>query len=230
MNHSLLVLWDIDGTLLVSDRNGTEPYDRAIHALHPDAQVELIPTHGMTDCQATALYLKAANLELTEIPLVLEQLDIQSAEYLTDKARIAPLAGVDEALARVASRGFTNGLLTGNTPARAINKLTGSGMDTGLICWEQSFFGATAALRSDVTQRARIRFPDRPIVIIGDTPLDGQAAVGAGIEFIGVTTGAYGAEALREAGAPSVVDDLVTGLDEIDEVLQRFASRGTEFE
>ena len=53
------------------------------------------------------------------------------------------------------------------------------------------------------------------MVIIGDTPRDGQAAGAAHIEFVGVTTGAFGAEALTEAGAVKVIPDLVSGIDDL---------------
>ncbi|MGO3042099.1 HAD family hydrolase, partial [Ancrocorticia populi] len=76
-----------------------------------------------------------------------------------------------------------------------------------------------AKSREAVTHRARDRFPERRIVVIGDTPLDGQAANEAGLDFLGVTTGLYGAEDLTGAGAFLVIEDLVSGLDELGEAL-----------
>ncbi len=43
---------------------------------------------------------------------------------------------------------------------------------------------------------------------VGDSTFDMEAAVAAGMHAIGVTTGAVGADALREAGAAEVVDTL----------------------
>ncbi|MFT3889709.1 MAG: HAD hydrolase-like protein [Arachnia sp.] len=217
---SLLALWDIDGTLLSPAGGGNADYEAAIAVVFPGAALGDVHTHGKTDRQVVEEYLSTSGLDVAAAPLVLEQLDVISHKYLTAEGRIPALAGVDETLARLAGKGIVNGLLTGNTPARAINKLRGSGMDTTHITWGQSFFGANAPLRPVMTQRAKERFPDRTIVIIGDTPLDGVAAAAAGLLFLGVTTGVYDGAALREAGAITVVDDLITGADALDEALE----------
>ena len=135
-----------------------------------------------------------------------------------------PLAGVTETLRRMAELGHVNGLLTGNTPARALAKLRASGIDLSRIRWEESFFGANAAARADMTRAARDRFPGRRIVIVGDTPRDGEAAAEAGLAFLGVETGVYDAAALREAGAFATVADLVAGADDLDRALALVAS------
>ena len=57
------------------------------------------------------------------------------------------------------------------------------------------------------------------IVIIGDTPLDGEAAAAVGFQFIGVATGIFDAETLRHAGARIVINDLVSGIDTLEAAL-----------
>ncbi len=47
------------------------------------------------------------------------------------------------------------------------------------------------------------------VLLVGDTPDDVRAARAAGVEPVGVTTGAYAAEALREAGASRIVGGLI---------------------
>ena len=217
--ESLLALWDIDGTLLHPAGGGNEDYEIAVARVFPDAHLDHVNTHGKTDRQNVEEYLRGAGLDIANAPLVLEQLDIISQKYLTDAGRIPALDGVDHALARLAQAGIRNGLLTGNTPARAINKLSGSGMDTSNVAWAESFFGANAPLRSAVTAGARARFPERTIVIIGDTPLDGEAAAAVGFQFIGVATGIFDAETLRHAGARVVINDLVSGIDTLEAAL-----------
>ena len=214
---NVLVLWDIDGTLLAAGQDNA-PYPRAIAGVVSGAEVEGFATDGMTDAQGTALHLERAGLDRDLLPAVVERMDIHSHEYLTTKP-LSALPGVNEALEFVASLGATNALLTGNTPARAINKLRGAGIDTELIAWEDSFFGGNAESRSVMTHRARDRFPEWRIVVIGDTPLDGQAAGEAGLDFLGVTTGLYGAEGLEDAGAFLVIEDLVSGLQALGEAL-----------
>jgi phosphoglycolate phosphatase-like HAD superfamily hydrolase len=50
---------------------------------------------------------------------------------------------------------------------------------------------------------------------VGDTPLDVSSAHTAGCRSIGVTTGDYGCDALRDA------DVVIAGLDELDAALAR---------
>ncbi|MGC4152512.1 MAG: HAD hydrolase-like protein [Propionicimonas sp.] len=221
VRESLLALWDIDGTLLSPSGGGNADYEEAIIAVFPRAVLGDVHTHGKTDRQVVEEYLVSAGIDVTNAPLVLEQLDVISHKYLTDAGRIPALSGVDHTLARLDRYGIVNGLLTGNTPARAINKLQGSGMATAYLTWGESFFGANAPLRPVMTQRARERYPSRPIVVIGDTPLDGAAAAAAGLHFVGVATGVYDAGELQAAGAIVVVDDLVTGAEVLDATLLR---------
>ena len=49
--------------------------------------------------------------------------------------------------------------------------------------------------------------PNSDIYVVGDTPLDIEAAHAVGCTAVGVATGKYDAEALREAGADHVLDD-----------------------
>ena len=221
--ENLLVLWDIDGTLLASAAFNSTYYLDAIRAIHPEFEPFAGDTDGMTDRQIIETHLGAVGLPREEAPIILESLDAISHTYQEDSHRLTMLPGVNDALALVAQAGFTNGLLTGNTPVRARHKLGGAGVALDLISWDQSFFGGEASRREDLTQMARARYPERPMVIIGDTPRDGQAAGAAHIEFVGVTTGAFGAEPLTEAGAVKVIPDLVSGIDDLVTWLETLA-------
>jgi phosphoglycolate phosphatase-like HAD superfamily hydrolase len=46
------------------------------------------------------------------------------------------------------------------------------------------------------------------VIVLGDTPLDVEAAHGAGARAFGVATGRLSAEELRASGAEFAVDDL----------------------
>ncbi|HLA63598.1 MAG TPA: HAD family hydrolase [Rhodothermales bacterium] len=63
----------------------------------------------------------------------------------------------------------------------------------------------------------RLGLPPEACLLVGDTRFDGETAARAGVAFIGVTTGAWTAEELKEAGAVAVYADaaaLVMALDE----------------
>ena len=48
----------------------------------------------------------------------------------------------------------------------------------------------------------------RQVLVVGDTPHDVEAAHGAGAVAVGVATGRFDAEALRDAGADHVLGSL----------------------
>jgi phosphoglycolate phosphatase-like HAD superfamily hydrolase len=56
------------------------------------------------------------------------------------------------------------------------------------------------------------------VVVVGDTPYDVGVAVAGGVRGVGVATGSYSGEALREAGADVVLEDM----SNLDETLRAF--------
>jgi phosphoglycolate phosphatase-like HAD superfamily hydrolase len=119
----------------------------------------------------------------------------------------------------VAAAGWTNGLLTGNSPHRARVKLAGAGIDVAAFDWDRSWFGGRYLRRSDLTAAARADLGDTIAVVVGDTPADGAAADAVGFPFLAVATGAYSEEDLRRTSARVVVPDLVEGLPALLETL-----------
>ena len=89
-----------------------------------------------------------------------------------------------------------------------------------------SYFGHESPTRHDLTAGARAALDGRHAVIVGDTPADGAAADSAGIPFLAVATGIYSTGELVETSALVIVNDLVTGLDELIETIAQ--SMGTE--
>jgi HAD superfamily hydrolase (TIGR01549 family) len=60
---------------------------------------------------------------------------------------------------------------------------------------------------------------ERESVLVGDSPWDFQAAAKAGIHSVGVLTGGFSEEELREAGAERVYRDLRSLLDDLDDLV-----------
>lgn len=213
---STYILWDVDGTLL---RNGTEAanlYHEAIELAAGRALPVAFPQmHGKTDGQIIAETLAAHGLD--------PDLHATARHHLNELSRLRHerglhreiCPGVPEALAVFAARGWTNGLLTGNGENRARFKIDGAGLPVDDFDWRHSYFGDVSPLRSDLTRAAAADHPGSTLVIIGDTPADDAAARAAGLPFVGVATGVYTAQDLRETGGIAIVDDLVTGLDAV---------------
>ena len=218
-----VLLWDIDGTLLYNDVRGLGPYLDAIARVVPGVPVPAIVTHGKTDWQVICELLEAAGLDLSIAEAVSDALDDVSRVYLDPDGKLKLLPHVPEALAAFHEAGLRNCLLTGNSIGRSRMKLEGAGLDPALIDWNDGFFGSRARVRSDLTHAARARFSAVPMLLIGDTPLDGHAAQKAGIPFAAVCTGVYDAAAFENEDCLLVLEDLGHGTDRILEALRQMA-------
>ena len=123
------------------------------------------------------------------------------------------LPGVPERLRQLSRDGHLLGIITGNGDGAAHVKLQRADLNRWFT------FGAYAAAggeRADIVREAVQRgesmlgedVPNTEIFVIGDTPLDIEAAHAAGCTAIAVATGHYDVDALREAGADHVLSTL----------------------
>lgn len=221
-----IVLWDIDGTLLVTDDSGLRHYHRALSLVVPDAQLPNLSTHGKTDWQIVIELLAAAGQPTAIACDVSDQLDQLARAYL-DEERLQLLPKVSEALALVSSRGARNGLLTGNSELRSRCKLVGAGLDWQLIDTEAGFFGARAPRRAELALAARERFPSQALLIVGDTPFDGLAAATAEIPFVAVCTGNYRPADFEAVPSVAIADRL--DIEAIELILGELVSGATRW-
>ena len=86
-------------------------------------------------------------------------------------------------------------------------------------------YGSDSSVRSDLTTAAIARaealsghaIDPAEVIVVGDTPRDIEAAHGAGTIAVGVATGEYSVDHLREAGAEHVLrsfaDDAFPSVD-----------------
>jgi len=215
------ILWDVDGTLVRNGKDAGNLYHEAVELAVGRSIANRLPnTHGKTDGQILRETLAAHGLP--------EDLHSSASTHLDELSRLRHESGnhrelcpgVHEALAATAARGWVNCLLTGNSALRSRYKVTGAGVDADVFDWSHSYFGEVSPIRSDLTLRARAELPDGRLVIVGDTLNDDVAAVAAGIPFIGVATGVFGADELRTTGALVVIDDLAVGLDALLEAVE----------
>jgi phosphoglycolate phosphatase len=220
-----IVLWDIDGTLLLNSATAGAFYHDAIREVagvgpHPSEPHAV--EHGKTDGQILAERLERWGGDPALFDAVSRRMDELSNAYLTDAARRRAAPGVEAAVRSLAAAGWTNGLLTGNSPHRARVKLAGAGIDVDAFDWDRSWFGGRYLRRSDLTAAARADLGDTTAVILGDTPADGEAADAVGFPFLAVATGAYSEADLRSTSARVVIPDLVEGLPALLETLRGF--------
>jgi phosphoglycolate phosphatase-like HAD superfamily hydrolase len=216
-----LILFDIDGTLVLTGRAGMRAMNRACEDLvRSDNPMAGVTFAGRTDWSILDDILRNHGHTLDEV-----RLDMLRARYVTHLAEEIALPGdgvkdvmpgIRALLGALASRPDVHlGLLTGNFVEGARIKLEYFDL-WKYFAW--GAFGGDAANRNDLVpiavSRARAHGVDvdaiRPadILVVGDTPNDIECALVAGATPVAVATGSYTPEQLRAAGAPIVFPDL----------------------
>jgi len=207
----LLVLWDIDGTLVDSAGHGRHAFEEAFRAV-VGRDPEWVEYAGRTDHQ---IALSMLNGSADHLPAVLEQLAAKLAarrEAIAADGRVYP--GVRETLAALhAADGVVNSLLTGNIEANAAVKVGAFGLDRWLDFEAGAYGSDPHERRSDLVAIARNRAAERygeptGAVLVGDTPLDVLAAREAGARAVAVATGFAELEALKESEPDALLQDL----------------------
>jgi phosphoglycolate phosphatase len=217
LEKPLAVLFDIDGTLISSGGAGAESWRRAFDELYGiPADIGQYTDTGMTDPEVGRLtFLGALGREPTHEEMA--RLMTNRHEHLPDAVaesegyRVLP--GVEKTLERLRDAGFLLGLTTGGTETAAQMKLERGGLNRFFTF---GGYGSDSPDRAELTRRAVERAGEilkRPldpqqVLVVGDTPLDIEAAHAAGARAVGVATGRYTADQLREAGADDVLETL----------------------
>jgi phosphoglycolate phosphatase-like HAD superfamily hydrolase len=212
-----VLLFDIDGTLLLTGGAGRRSFRRAFAEVtgREDA-CEGFSFGGMTDRAIARAGLLAVGRAVDEqtIEQLFESYLRALAEELVSTPSYTIMPGVQPLLARLAGHGhLAVGLGTGNLRRGAEAKLRHGAL------WDAfSFggFGCDHEERSELLRRGAERGATalgQPleacrIVVIGDTVRDVSAAQAIGATCIGVETGGVSSAVLREAGAPHAYRDL----------------------
>ena len=216
----LLVLWDIDGTLLDSGGVGHDLYDVVFLQLFGRSLQAFAPMAGRTDRAIILDTLSQAGVAeprrhvdpfiaglTAQAPLVREAVAVRGHA----------LPGAAAILSGLHGRVYQS-VLTGNIRPVAEVKLAALGLRDALdLCI--GAYGDDHEVRAELVGVARRRaaavhgrppshFVGTSTVVIGDTPLDIEAALAAGARAVGVATGTYSASDLAVAGAHAVLPDL----------------------
>ncbi len=212
----LLVLWDIDHTLIENAGVSKEIYAAAFTYLAGEPPASAAVTEGRTDRLIMGEMFRRHRLPEPRWPVVNEALARAGGERLGElRLRGRALPGVADALkATAAQGGWVSSVLTGNIAENAEVKLAAFGLDT-LLDLRVGAYGADALQRPDLVDVARRRArcerglsDGSPVVLVGDTPRDVEAALMTGAHVIAVATGVHSAAELSAAGASTVLPDL----------------------
>jgi phosphoglycolate phosphatase-like HAD superfamily hydrolase len=218
-----LVLFDIDGTILLTDGAGRRAIGRALlDLMGTTGPVGDHRFDGKTDPQIVRELLVLAGHGDAEIPervravcdRYLELLEVE----LTRPSQTRVMAGVRELLTALAvpeaSGAVLVGLLTGNLERGAALKLQSAGIDPSRFA--VGAYGSDAPDRPELPAIARRRaesltgraIAGEHVIVIGDTPDDVACARPIGARTVAVATGRYDVSALAAAGATHVFADL----------------------
>jgi phosphoglycolate phosphatase len=214
----VIVLFDIDGTLILTGGAGGRAMSRAFEdTFDIPAALDGIPMGGRTDAGILAHACARAGLNPSADEL--RRFRSRYAECLRQALPEAPqpkgvLPGVRALLHALSERpNIFVALLTGNCEEGARLKLEHFDLWSFFRC---GAFGDELAERNDLfsvaMQRAREcgapAVPPDQVVVIGDTELDVAVATAAGARSVAVATGSSSIRTLRRSGADVVLPDL----------------------
>ena len=205
-----VILWDIDGTLVSSRASRADKHVKAAEVFLGRDLPDQERIAGKTDRQILHELLKAHGTDPSPAALteVLGTLDALSIEEIS-QFPVPTISGAVAALDTVRSIGWVNGLLTGNTPARARAKLESAGI-WGAFDLNFAYYGDVASSRINLVEESATAIRSEgcfEVMIVGDTPLDIQSAQEHGLRVIAVATGLYSAEDLGNLNPDLLISD-----------------------
>ncbi len=201
-----ILFWDIDGTLLRTDKAGLYAFQQAIEEIwHTQVDFHTIKTSGMTDGFIASEVIRLASGRepaAEEISALVERYEQLLPVHLTKReGHLTP--SVKEILAYFHNKpDYLSLLLTGNTITGAQAKLSYYGL-IDYFDFTTSAFSKNCFNRSEVAAQAlaavQNRYPAVPpnnLFVIGDTPHDINCGKGIGAKTIAVATGTYSLQEL----------------------------------
>jgi phosphoglycolate phosphatase len=226
---SSLLLFDVDGTLLLTGGAGRRSLERAFRQVFGiERAFEGVRLAGRTDPSLLDDALAKSGVPRRDgdgdrfrtayLEALADELDRKSSadsgNWSDWHSFKGVFPGVREVLGALGTRNDVFvALMTGNYEAGARLKLSHFGLLDHFGC---GAFGEDAPERWQLVEVARARADaagSGPVAladtwVIGDTPLDVAAARQAGVRSLAVATGGYGTERLTESGADVVLSRL----------------------
>ncbi|MDI2126062.1 HAD hydrolase-like protein [Yinghuangia seranimata] len=227
----VLVLWDLDGTLVKAGHASRDAHAEAFRAVTGRTLTAHVPFEGSTDLLIARDTLTAHGIDPTDDLVaaltaalgagIVDRADQIRREGVALPGAVAAVRELDRAAHVVQS------VLTGNTAGPARVKLSMCGLPTDLLRLDLGAYGDDHAHRPALVPIARHRaaavygtdFPGRRTVLIGDTVRDVEAALDNNAAVLAVATGNTPPATLQAAGAHAVLPDLSDTAAFLDAVL-----------
>jgi len=212
-----LLLFDIDGTLLLTNGAGTRAANRAFENIYGISEaMTKIDAAGKTDpIILKEIFKNELNRDYShEEAKELYKLYIPFLEEETGASETTVMPGIPRLLENLSRRGdMVLGAATGNIEQGAWIKLKSAGLDHH---FKFGGFGSDSHLREHLIIKAKERALDhvdnrtdiQKTFVIGDTPYDINHGRAEGAVTVGVATGSYSRAELEEHSPDHLFDDL----------------------
>ncbi len=217
MGLPALVLFDIDGTLIDSGGAGARSWKHAFDKLYGiPADIGSHTAAGETDpVVARKTFVGALGRDPTEQELarLFAVYLLRLSEEVRKSEGYRVLEGVEDLLLMLSDAGTMLGIVSGAMEGAARVKLSRADLNKYFVF---GGYGTDSDDRARLTQAAIDKAqmlhghdvsPDR-VFVVGDTPLDVEAAKAVGAVSVGVASGKFSEDQLRAAGAAHVLRSL----------------------
>jgi phosphoglycolate phosphatase len=220
-----LILFDIDGTILLTDGAGRRALHRALIEVFGATGPHDHRFDGKTDPQIVRELMRIAGHTDVHIDEHMSRLLERYVACLHEELRagsggVTVMPGIRTLLRELRARkDVVLALLTGNLAGGAVAKLNAAGIDPAQF--RIGAYGSDHESRGELPAVAQRRARDElgltiegaNVVVIGDTPSDLNCGKGIGARAIGVATGHYSVEELCQHNPAAVFRDLSSTAD-----------------
>lgn len=216
-----VILFDIDGTLIITGGAGAASWRLAFDELYGiPADIGQFTDVGMTDPDVgrrTFVAVLGREPKREEFTKLMERRLHYLHSTVEDSSDYRVLPGVVDLLPKLIDEGYLLGLVTGNVEAAAHIKLHRARLNR---FFSFGGYGSDSTDRAELTlvalHRAEMVYGERvereECLAVGDTPHDVQAAHAVGVACVGVGSHHFTADQLRDAGADYAIGSLAEGL------------------
>lgn len=215
-----LVLFDIDGTILLTSGAGKRAVHRALAEVFGSTGRAEHRFDGKTDPQIVRELMRMEGHGDDHIDERMSRMLDRYVDYLHEEldhpsTAVRLMPGVAELLDALEARADVMlGLVTGNLGAGAAAKLRAGGLRPERF--RVGAYGSDHELRNELPAVAQRRARDdlgieivgKDVIVIGDTPADVDCGRAIGARTIGVATGYFSTDQLLAHGADVAFEDL----------------------
>jgi phosphoglycolate phosphatase-like HAD superfamily hydrolase len=212
-----VVLFDIDGTLIDTGGAGARSWRHAFDKLYGiPADIGEFTSAGMTDPEVARGTFRAAigrEPSREELARLFAAYLLRLSDEIIGSEGYRTLSGVDDTLRRLGERGLLLGIVSGAMEGAARIKLSRARLNRYFLF---GGYGSDSPNRVALTNVAIARattirgheLAPSSVMVVGDTPLDVEAARGVGAVSVAVASGKYGIDELRAAAPDHILESL----------------------